>query len=99
MSRTPLDTVEHATATPDVELPWAELGLKKDEYERVVEILGRRPTGAELAMYSVMWSEHCSYKSSKVHLRQFGEKAPSPTPCSSASARTRAWWTSARVTR
>ncbi len=76
MSRTPLDTVEHATATPDVELPWAELGLKKDEYERVVEILGRRPTGAELAMYSVMWSEHCSYKSSKVHLRQFGEKAP-----------------------
>lgn len=39
-------------------------------------ILGRRPTGAELAMYSVMWSEHCSYKSSKVHLRQFGEKAP-----------------------
>ena len=76
MSRTPLDTVEHAAATPDVELPWAELGLKKDEYERVVEILGRRPTGAELAMYSVMWSEHCSYKSSKVHLRQFGEKAP-----------------------
>src|SRR3954466_40737 len=76
MSRTPLDTVEHAAATPDVELPWAELGLKKDEYERIVEILGRRPTGAELAMYSVMWSEHCSYKSSKVHLRQFGEKAP-----------------------
>jgi phosphoribosylformylglycinamidine synthase len=76
MSRTPLDTVEHAAATPDVELPWAELGLKKDEYERVVEILGRRPTGAELAMYSGLWSEHCSYKSSKVHLRQFGEKAP-----------------------
>ncbi|MFI5799568.1 phosphoribosylformylglycinamidine synthase subunit PurL [Streptomyces sp. NPDC051677] len=76
MSRTPLDTVEHAAETPDVELPWAELGLKKDEYERVVDILGRRPTGAELAMYSVMWSEHCSYKSSKVHLRQFGEKAP-----------------------
>ena len=76
MSRTPLDTVEHAAETPDVELPWAELGLKKDEYERVVEILGRRPTDAELAMYSVMWSEHCSYKSSKVHLRQFGEKAP-----------------------
>ena len=37
------------------------------------EILGRRPTTAELAMYSVMWSEHCSYKSSKVHLRSFGE--------------------------
>lgn len=71
-----LDTVKHANETPDVEQPWAELGLKQDEYERVRAILGRRPTGAELAMYSVMWSEHCSYKSSKVHLRQFGEKAP-----------------------
>ncbi|WP_411143491.1 phosphoribosylformylglycinamidine synthase subunit PurL [Streptomyces sp. x-80] len=71
-----LDTVKHATETPDIDQPWAELGLKQDEYERVREILGRRPTGAELAMYSVMWSEHCSYKSSKVHLKQFGEKAP-----------------------
>ncbi|MGW3241887.1 phosphoribosylformylglycinamidine synthase subunit PurL [Streptomyces sp. NPDC001070] len=71
-----LDTVKHATETPDSEQPWAELGLKQDEYERIREILGRRPTGAELAMYSVMWSEHCSYKSSKIHLRQFGEKAP-----------------------
>ncbi|WP_030733165.1 phosphoribosylformylglycinamidine synthase subunit PurL [Streptomyces sp. NRRL F-2890] len=71
-----LDTVKHAADTPDTELPWAELGLKHDEYERIRAILGRRPTGAELAMYSVMWSEHCSYKSSKVHLKQFGEKAP-----------------------
>ncbi|MDX2644243.1 phosphoribosylformylglycinamidine synthase subunit PurL [Streptomyces sp. PA03-1a] len=71
-----LDSVKHATGTPDTEQPWAELGLKQDEYERIREILGRRPTGAELAMYSVMWSEHCSYKSSKIHLRQFGEKAP-----------------------
>ncbi|CEA06981.1 Phosphoribosylformylglycinamidine synthase 2 [Arthrobacter saudimassiliensis] len=69
-----IDTVEHAAETPDTELPWAELGLKEDEFNRVVEILGRRPTAAELAMYSVMWSEHCSYKSSKVHLKQFGEK-------------------------
>jgi len=69
-----LDTVEHATATPDTELPWAELGLKDNEFEEIKKILGRRPTAAELAMYSVMWSEHCSYKSSKVHLRQFGEK-------------------------
>ncbi|WP_337061398.1 phosphoribosylformylglycinamidine synthase subunit PurL [Kineococcus sp. G2] len=68
-----LDTVERATATPEREQPWAELGLKADEYARIREILGRRPTGAELAMYSVMWSEHCSYKSSKVHLRTFGE--------------------------
>lgn len=71
-----LDTTEHAAKTPDDEQPWAELGLKSDEYARIRDILGRRPTGAELAMYSVMWSEHCSYKSSKVHLRQFGEKAP-----------------------
>ncbi|WP_309124838.1 phosphoribosylformylglycinamidine synthase subunit PurL [Kocuria sp.] len=69
-----LDTVEHATATPDTELPWAALGLKDNEFEEIRRILGRRPTAAELAMYSVMWSEHCSYKSSKVHLRQFGEK-------------------------
>src|SRR6187431_1452197 len=71
---TQLDTVELAAATPDQEQPWAELGLKTDEYARIRELLGRRPTNAELAMYSVMWSEHCSYKSSKVHLRQFGEK-------------------------
>ncbi len=55
-------------------MPFAELGLKLDEYARIVDLLGRRPTNAELAMYSVMWSEHCSYKSSKVHLRQFGDK-------------------------
>ncbi|HEY5979730.1 MAG TPA: phosphoribosylformylglycinamidine synthase subunit PurL [Microlunatus sp.] len=67
------DTVENAASTPDQPQPWAELGLKEDEYLRIREILGRRPSGAELAMYSVMWSEHCSYKSSKVHLRRFGE--------------------------
>ncbi|MFJ7912216.1 phosphoribosylformylglycinamidine synthase subunit PurL [Kitasatospora sp. NPDC096204] len=71
-----LDTVKNAEQTPDAAQPWAELGLKEDEYARIREILGRRPTGAELAMYSVMWSEHCSYKSSKVHLKQFGEKKP-----------------------
>jgi phosphoribosylformylglycinamidine synthase II len=68
-----VDTVEHARSTPDVPQPHRELGLKDDEYARIREILGRRPTDAELAMYSVMWSEHCSYKSSKVHLRYFGE--------------------------
>lgn len=71
-----LDTVEEASKNPEVKQPWRELGLKEDEYQRIREILGRRPTSSELAMYSVMWSEHCSYKSSKVHLRQFGEKAP-----------------------
>ena len=70
------DTVENARQTPNTELPWAALGLKDDEYERIVQILERRPTSSELAMYSVMWSEHCSYKSSKVHLRRFGELAP-----------------------
>nr|WP_051130755.1 phosphoribosylformylglycinamidine synthase subunit PurL [Nesterenkonia alba] len=69
-----IDTVDHAASTPEIDQPWAELGLKANEYARIREILGRRPTAAELAMYSVMWSEHCSYKSSKVHLRQFGEK-------------------------
>jgi phosphoribosylformylglycinamidine synthase subunit PurL len=68
-----VDTVEHARSTPDAAQPYRELGLKDDEYARIREILGRRPTDAELAMYSVMWSEHCSYKSSKVHLRYFGE--------------------------
>jgi phosphoribosylformylglycinamidine synthase II len=67
------DTVEHAATTPDQPQPFGELGLKDDEYQRIREILGRRPTDTELAMYSVMWSEHCSYKSSKVHLRYFGE--------------------------
>ena len=71
--RPAVDTVTNAGATPDHEQPWTELGLKQDEYERIREILGRRPTSAELAMYSVMWSEHCSYKSSKVHFRHFAE--------------------------
>src|SRR5690625_2469001 len=69
-----LDTVENAAATPDEAQGWAELGLQENEYEEIRSLLGRRPTAAELAMYSVMWSEHCSYKSSKLHLRQFGEK-------------------------
>ena len=69
-----LDTVAYAAATPDRVQPYEALGLKADEYARIREILGRRPTSGELAMYSVMWSEHCSYKSSKVHLRQFGRK-------------------------
>jgi phosphoribosylformylglycinamidine synthase len=70
---TSVDTVEQAAATPEHPQPYRELGLKDDEYQRIRDILGRRPTDAELAMYSVMWSEHCSYKSSKVHLRYFGE--------------------------
>ncbi len=70
-----LDTVKNAQENPDALQPYKELGLKEDEYASIKEILGRRPTSSELAMYSVMWSEHCSYKSSKIHLKQFGEKA------------------------
>ncbi|WP_423773718.1 phosphoribosylformylglycinamidine synthase subunit PurL [Actinomyces urogenitalis] len=68
------DTIQDAAATPDQEMPYRELGLKDEEYASIKELLGRRPTNAELAMYSVMWSEHCSYKSSKIHLKQFGAK-------------------------
>ena len=74
MTHSPVDTVENAATTPEREQPYAALGLKEDEYARIREILGRRPTSGELAMYSVMWSEHCSYKSSKVYLREFGRK-------------------------
>ena len=65
------DTVELASTTPEQAQPFRELGLKDDEYARIREILGRRPTDAELAMYSVMWSEHCSYKSSKIHWKHW----------------------------
>ena len=52
------------------------LGLTDDEFERIVEILGRDPNHLELAMFSVMWSEHCSYKSSRIHLKRFPTEAP-----------------------
>jgi phosphoribosylformylglycinamidine synthase II len=68
------DTVDNAAASPEREQPYAALGLKPDEYDRIRELLGRRPTSSELAMYSVMWSEHCSYKSSKIYLREFGRR-------------------------
>ena len=69
-----IDTTKAAKKTPEKLQPWKELGLKEDEYQEIRRILKRRPTSGELAMYSVMWSEHCSYKSSKIYLRQFGEK-------------------------
>ena len=52
------------------------LGLTDDEYDSIRETLGRDPNHLELAMYSVMWSEHCSYKSSRIHLRRFPTEAP-----------------------
>ncbi|MBO1076431.1 phosphoribosylformylglycinamidine synthase subunit PurL [Roseomonas marmotae] len=54
----------------------AEFGLKPDEYERVLTILGRAPSLTELGIFSVMWSEHCSYKSSRHWLKQLPTKAP-----------------------
>jgi phosphoribosylformylglycinamidine synthase II len=54
----------------------AQHGLTPDEYQRVVEILGREPNYTELGIFSVMWSEHCSYKSSRVHLRKFPTTGP-----------------------
>jgi phosphoribosylformylglycinamidine synthase II len=53
-----------------------QLGLTDDELERIVATLGRDPNRNELAMYAVMWSEHCSYKSSKVHLRRLPTEGP-----------------------
>jgi phosphoribosylformylglycinamidine synthase len=45
-------------------------GLTRDEYRRILEMLGREPTATELGIFAVMWSEHCSYKSSRIHLRK-----------------------------
>src|ERR687891_2673540 len=52
------------------------LGLTDEEHDRIVAALGRDPSRAELAMYAAMWSEHCSYKSSKVHLRDLPTDGP-----------------------
>jgi phosphoribosylformylglycinamidine synthase II len=54
----------------------AEHGLKSDEYERIVKLIGREPSFTELGIFSAMWNEHCSYKSSKVHLRTLPTQAP-----------------------
>jgi phosphoribosylformylglycinamidine synthase subunit PurL len=54
----------------------AEHGLTAEEYARIQKILGREPNITELGIFSVMWSEHCSYKSSKVHLRRLPTRGP-----------------------
>jgi phosphoribosylformylglycinamidine (FGAM) synthase-like enzyme len=51
-------------------------GLKQDEYDRIVRSLKREPTLTELGIFSVMWSEHCSYKSSRIHLKKLPTKGP-----------------------
>src|ERR1041384_6894447 len=54
----------------------AEHGLTPDEYERIVKLIGREPSITELGIFSAMWNEHCSYKSSKIHLRTLPTQAP-----------------------
>jgi phosphoribosylformylglycinamidine synthase II len=54
----------------------AEHGLKPEEYERILQLIGREPTVTELGIFSAMWNEHCSYKSSKIHLRTLPTSAP-----------------------
>ena len=49
----------------------AEHNLSREEYERILQILGREPNLVELGIFSAMWSEHCSYKSSRIHLKGF----------------------------
>ena len=66
-----VDTVDRAAATPDVSLPFAELGLKPDEYQRIVDILGRRPTASELAMDSVMWFFDDLYEQCSDHMTEY----------------------------
>src|SRR5437899_13104340 len=54
----------------------AQHNLTDDEYKKIVEILGREPNITELGMFSVMWSEHCSYKSSRVHWKKLPTTRP-----------------------
>src|SRR6202012_5819981 len=54
----------------------ASHGLKPDEYERILKLIGRVPSFTELGIFSAMWNEHCSYKSSRLHLRGLPTQAP-----------------------
>ena len=62
-----------AEITPEIV---AQHGLSEDEYQRVLHALGREPNMVELGIFSVMWSEHCSYKSSRIHLKKLPTEAP-----------------------
>src|SRR5205807_9358560 len=69
--------MNHANTSPVVNQALAaEFGLSAEEYGRVLEIMGRTPTLTELGIFSVMWSEHCSYKSSRVWLKTLPTKGP-----------------------
>src|SRR3712207_2551836 len=69
-ARAPLLPDDHAAQLA------AEFGLKPEEHDQALATLGRLPTLTELGLFSVMWSEHCSYKSSRVWLRELPTKAP-----------------------
>jgi phosphoribosylformylglycinamidine synthase subunit PurL len=69
----PLVIPKEPAITPEL---IAEHGLKPEEYERILKLLGRAPSFTELGIFSAMWNEHCSYKSSKIHLRTLPTKAP-----------------------
>ena len=68
-----MDVLEASRITPEMV---AEHGLSDDEYSRILKALGREPNLVELGIFSVMWSEHCSYKSSRVHLKKLPTEAP-----------------------
>ncbi|HEX8840842.1 MAG TPA: phosphoribosylformylglycinamidine synthase subunit PurL [Sphingomicrobium sp.] len=68
-----MDVLEAPTITPEMV---AEHGLSEEEYSRILKALGREPNLVELGIFSVMWSEHCSYKSSRVHLKKLPTEAP-----------------------
>ena len=68
-----LKAAKQTSITPELV---AAHGLKPDEYERIRKLIGRTPTFTELGIFSAMWNEHCSYKSSKIHLRTPPTKAP-----------------------
>ncbi len=85
---------DHAVTDPAVaEPPHRQLGMTDEEHDRVVEVLGRPPRPAELAMFSVMWSEHCSYKSSRAWLGRLPDRGP--VGRGRTRERTPAWSTSA----
>src|SRR5947209_3838171 len=68
-----MDVLEASDITPDIV---AAHGLSDQEYGRILKALGREPNLLELGIFSVMWSEHCSYKSSRVHLKKLPTEAP-----------------------
>ena len=68
-----MEVLDAPAITPEVV---AEHGLAPDEYQTILKSLGREPNLVELGIFSVMWSEHCSYKSSRLHLKKLPTEAP-----------------------